>query len=189
MSGSVAKRLADPRQADEAHSVQSFIGLASEVARDSARRLRADAVIARGTARRRSAALRSPDAVDVPQRVDRRRLQPRHLAQRGVVEDDVRRHAARAGDLEAHARSRSNSSRSTPSHDSASTPRRAWRRGPSSAAAAAPAPGRAARSASFSSATPVLGQLQHRKLRSVWRSSPCRSAARCSRAFPARSSP
>ena len=48
-----------------------------------------------------SSAFRCADAVDVRSAIRCRRLEPRHLAQRRVVEDDVRRHAARAGDLEA----------------------------------------------------------------------------------------
>src|SRR5205085_11628530 len=42
------------------------------------------------------------DASDAEQRVERRGTQPRHLAKRHVMEDDVRRHPARARDLEAH---------------------------------------------------------------------------------------
>ena len=41
-----------------------------------------------------SAALRSPDAVDLAQRFWRGGLEPGHVAQRRVVEDDVGRHAA-----------------------------------------------------------------------------------------------
>ena len=55
-----------------------------------------------GTASPRSSALRAPTPLTVRSALERRRLQPRHLAQRRVVEDDVRRHAARARDLQPH---------------------------------------------------------------------------------------
>ena len=50
----------------------------------------------------RSSALRAPMPRIPCSSLDRLRPEPRHLAQRRVVEDDVRRHAARARDLQAH---------------------------------------------------------------------------------------